>query len=276
MRVRTPAVAGMFYPKEKNELKESIHDCIVHEYGVGESKMEFGKVYGVVCPHAGYMYSGPVASHSFQSISNQDFELAIIVGPNHWGIGCGVATMKDAVWQTPLGDVEVDSESAQQIHEISKLVEIDFFSHIKDHSIEVQVPMLQELYKKPFKILPIILNDQEHEFAVEIGSAVAKLAQKKKSIIIASSDFTHYEENSFAHSQDRALIEPILDLDVERFYKVLNDRRVTACGYGAIASAMVACKELGAKQGKLLKYATSGDIAGDKRSVVGYASIVFT
>lgn len=276
MRVRTPAVAGMFYPKEKNELKESIHDCIVHEYGVGESKMEFGKVYGVVCPHAGYMYSGPVASHSFQSISNQDFELAIIVGPNHWGIGCGVATMKDAVWQTPLGDVEVDSESAQQIHEISKLVEIDFFSHTRDHSIEVQVPMLQEFYKKPFKILPIILNDQEHEFAVEIGSAVAKLAQKKKSIIIASSDFTHYEENSFAHSQDRALIEPILDLDVERFYKVLNDRRVTACGYGAIASAMVACKELGAKQGKLLKYATSGDIAGDKRSVVGYASIVFT
>lgn len=276
MRVRTPAVAGMFYPKEKNELKESIHDCIVHEHGVGESKMEFGKVYGVVCPHAGYMYSGPVASHSFQSISNQDFELAIIVGPNHWGIGCGVATMKDAVWQTPLGDVEVDSESAQQIHEISKLVEIDFFSHTRDHSIEVQVPMLQEFYKKPFKILPIILNDQEHEFAVEIGSAVAKLAQKKKSIIIASSDFTHYEENSFAHSQDRALIEPILDLDVERFYKVLNDRRVTACGYGAIASAMVACKELGAKQGELLKYATSGDIAGDKSSVVGYASIVFT
>lgn len=276
MRIRTPAVAGMFYPKEKNELKESIQDCILHEYGVGKSKEEPAKVFGVVCPHAGYMFSGPVATHSFQSIADQDFELAVILGPNHWGIGCGVATMKDSEWQTPLGNVDVDSESAEEINKISKLIEIDFFSHTRDHSIEVQVPMLQEFYKKPFKILPIILNNQEIEFAKETGAAVAKIAQKKKSIIIASSDFTHYEENSFAHSQDKALIEPILDLDVEGFYKVLNDRRVTACGYGAIASTMVACRELGAKKGKLLKYATSGDIAGDKSSVVGYASIVFT
>jgi AmmeMemoRadiSam system protein B len=136
--------------------------------------------------------------------------------------------------------------------------------------------MLQEFYKKTFKILPIILNNQDYEFALEVGAAVAKLAAKRKSIIIGSSDFTHYEENEFAHSQDKALIEPILELDVEKFYRVLNERRVTACGYGAIASTMVACKELGATQGKLLKYATSGDIAGDKSSVVGYASIIFT
>jgi AmmeMemoRadiSam system protein B len=135
--------------------------------------------------------------------------------------------------------------------------------------------MLQ-FYKKTFKILPIILNDQDYEFALEVGSAIAKLAKKKKSIIIGSSDFTHYEENEFAHSQDKALIEPILEMDVKRFYDVLNERRVTACGYGAIASTMVACKELGATQGKLLQYATSGDVAGDKSSVVGYASIVFS
>jgi AmmeMemoRadiSam system protein B len=276
MRVRTPAVAGMFYPKEKNELRESIQDCILHQYGVGQSKIEVGRVYGAVCPHAGYMYSGPVATHSFQNIANQDFELAVILGPNHWGVGCGVATMKDCVWQTPLGDVEVDSESAEEINKISKLVEIDFFSHTRDHSIEVQVPMLQEIYKKKFKILPIILNDQDYEFAIEIGTAIAKLATKKKLIIIGSSDFTHYEQNEFAHSQDKALIEPILKLDVEKFYKVRNERRVTACGYGAIASTMIACKKLGATQGKLLKYATSGDIAGDKSSVVGYASIIFT
>jgi hypothetical protein len=276
MRVRTPAVAGMFYPKEKNELRELIQDCILHKYGVGESKTEPIKIYGAICPHAGYMYSGPVATHSFEHLANQDFELAIILGPNHWGIGCGIAAMKDSVWQTPLGDVDVDSESAEQINKISKLVEIDFFSHTREHSIEVQVPMLQEFYKKPFKILPILLNYQDYEYALEVGAAVAKLIDKKKAIIIGSSDFTHYEENEFAHNQDKALIEPILDLDVEKFYKVLNDRRVTACGYGAIASTMVACKELGATKGKLLKYATSGDITGDKSSVVGYASIIFT
>jgi AmmeMemoRadiSam system protein B len=275
MKVRAPAVAGMFYPKEKGELEESIQYCVSHKYGAKESK-HAEKIFGAICPHAGYMYSGPVATHSFSAIASQDFELAIILGPNHWGVGCNIATMKDCAWQTPLGNVEVDSDAAQQINEISKLIEIDFFSHTREHSIEVQVPMLQKFYKKPFRILPIALNDQEYEFAQVVGAAVAKLAKKKKSIIIGSSDFTHYEENEFAHSQDKALIEPILEMDVEKFYKILKERRVTACGYGAIASTMVACKELGAKEGKLLQYATSGDVAGDKSSVVGYASIVFS
>lgn len=265
----------MFYPKEKSKLEQSIQSCISHEYGVGKHQNQ-EKIYGAICPHAGYMYSGPIATHSFDSIASQDFELAVILGPNHWGIGCNIATMKDCTWETPLGEVDVDSDAANQINEISKIIEIDYFSHTRDHSIEVQVPMLQEFCKKPFKILPIILNDQDYEFAQEIGVAIAKIARTKKTIIIGSSDFTHYEENEFAHRQDMALIEPILKLDVEKLYKVLNDRRISACGYGAIASTMIACKELGATKGVLLKYATSGDIAGDTSSVVGYASIVFS
>jgi hypothetical protein len=274
MRIRTPAVAGMFYPKEKSELEDSIKDCILHRYGPGKTPFH-EKIYGAICPHAGYMYSGPIATNSFASIANQDFELAIILGPNHWGIGCNVATMKDCLWQTPLGNVEVDSEAAKIVSDATKLIEVDYFSHTRDHSIEVQVPMLQ-FYKKSFKILPIILNSQDQHTALEVGSVIAKLARKKKSIIIGSSDFTHYEENEYAHKQDKALIEPILEMDVERFYTTLDQRRVSACGYGAIASTMVACRELGATKGRLLQYATSGDIAGDKSSVVGYASIVFS
>jgi AmmeMemoRadiSam system protein B len=274
MRIRTPAVAGMFYPKQKSDLEESIRQCISHKFGVG-TNTEGVRIFGAVCPHAGYMYSGPVATHSHQNIAKQDFELAVVIGPNHWGLGCGIATMKDTEWETPLGMVEVDSDAAIQINKTSKIIEIDFFSHVKDHSIEVQIPMLQ-FCKKKFKILPIILNEQDYEFAQEVGSAIADLAKSKKLVIIGSSDFTHYEPNEFAHSQDKALIEPILDLDVEKFYQILHDRRVSACGYGAIASTMIACKMLGAKKGKLLKYATSGDITGDKGSVVGYASIIFT
>jgi len=273
MKIRTPAVAGMFYPKEKNELEESIKHCISHKYGSGNPDSH-DKIYGAICPHAGYMYSGPVATHSFASIAAQDFELAIILGPNHWGIGCSIATMKDCSWQTPFGNVEVDSEAAEFVNDATKLIEIDYFSHTRDHSIEVQVPMLQ-FYKKSFKILPIILNNQDYEYSLEVGAAIAKLAKKKKTIIIGSSDFTHYEENEYAHKQDKALIEPILEMDVEKFYTILDQRRVSACGYGAIASTMVACKELGARQGRLLQYATSGDVSGDKSSVVGYASIVF-
>ena len=113
------------------------------------------------------------------------------------------------------------------------------------------------------------------ETAIDVGNAIAEIAKKKNAIIVASSDFTHYEENSFAHQQDKALIEPILEMDVEKFYQVLNERRVTACGYGAMASAMIACKNLGAKKGKLLSYATSGDVSGDTESVVGYGAIKF-
>lgn len=276
MRVRTPVVAGMFYPKEKQELQESIKNCISHKYGIGTVDSKQGKIYGVICPHAGYEYSGPIATHSYAAIANQDFELAIILGPNHWGIGCNISTMKDCTWQTPLGNVDVDSDAAIQTNAVSELVEIDFFSHSRDHSIEVQIPMLQEFYKKTFKILPIILANQDYESSLNVGYAIAKISKIKKTIIIGSSDLTHYEENEFAHKQDKLLIEPILELDVEQFYRVLNRRRVSACGYGAIASTMIACKELGATHGELLSYATSGDIAGDKTSVVGYTSIIFS
>jgi len=278
MQIRTPAVAGMFYPKEKDELKTVIRDCFLHSFGPGKVPPTANdeNILGVICPHAGYMYSGPIATNSFYSVSSQKPELVIIVGPNHWGIGCGVAAMKEGQWQTPLGNVEVDTESAIQINKITKVIELDFFSHTRDHSLEVQLPILQEVYSHKFKILPIILINQDYRTAKEVGSAIAKIANTKKTMIVGSSDFTHYEENSYAHKQDKALIEPILDLDVEGFYRILQENQVSACGYGAIASTMVACKELGAKKGRLLKYATSGDVTGDKSSVVGYASIVFS
>jgi len=276
MQIRTPAVAGMFYPGEKNKLDASIDECFLHKYGPGKEPPSDTKerIYGVICPHAGYMYSGPVAANSYYLISSYFPELVIILGPNHWGIGCNVAAMKEGVWQTPLGQVEVDSEAAKELAKICDIVELDFFSHTKDHSLEVQIPMLQKIYPK-FKILPIILVDQSYEMTTQLGPAIAKIAKSKKTMIVGSSDFTHYEPNDFAHKQDEVLIESILKLDLKKFYDVLEQKRVSACGYGAMATTMAACKELGATKGKLLKYATSGDVTGEKSSVVGYASICF-
>ena len=278
MQIRTPAVAGMFYPDKPRELKSLVHDCFMHPFGPGKIPPSESnkKIFGIICPHAGYVYSGPIACHSFYKISSSQIELFIIIGPNHWGIGCNVASMKDCSWETPLGNVEVDSESVKELSKISETIELDFFSHTKEHSLEVQVPILQEVFSKGFKILPIALIDQTKNTAIELGRCIAKIAKKKNSMIIGSSDFTHYEENDFAHKQDKALIEPILNLDLDSFYKILNEKKITACGYGAIATTMVACKELGATKGELLKYATSGDITGDKSSVVGYGSIIFT
>ncbi|MFQ5476476.1 MAG: MEMO1 family protein [Nitrosopumilus sp.] len=274
--IREPVVAGQFYPGRKEDLEKMIKSCFEHKYGPGTQLTESSeKIFGIICPHAGYVYSGPTACHSYKSISSQNPELAIIIGPNHFGIGKNAATMIDAQWQTPLGSVQVDSEAAQEVAEKSKTIEIDNYSHSQDHSLEVQIPMLQSIFSKEFQILPIILLTQDIETARDVGYAVYEIAKKKNSIIVASSDFTHYEENSFAHLQDKALIEPILEMDVERFYHVLKEKRVTACGFGAMASAMIACKNLGATKGELLSYATSGDVSGDTESVVGYGAIKF-
>jgi hypothetical protein len=277
MKVRTPAVSGTFYPDDEKELKSLIHDCFTHPIGPGKIPPTDSdqKIYGVICPHAGFVYSGPVACHSFYSISSSASKLAIITGPNHYGIGQSIASMIDTSWKTPLGLMEVDSESALELKDGLDILKLDSFSHSKEHSIEVQVPMLQETFSHEMKILPVSLINQDQQTATKVGSAIAKIAQKKDALLIGSSDFTHYEENEFAHRQDLTLIDPILKLDVDEFYNILYERHVTACGFGAIASTMIACKELGATKGKLLKYATSGDVSGDKSSVVGYASIIF-
>lgn len=274
--IREPVVAGQFYPNKKEDLENMIKYCMDHKYGPGsKSTISDEKIFGVICPHAGYVYSGPIACHSYKSIASQNPELVIIIGPNHFGIGKDAATMIDAKWHTPLGMVKVDSDAAIKVAEKSKYIEIDEYSHSQDHSLEVQIPMLQEILSNDFQILPIILRAQDMETAIDVGNAVSEIVKKKNAVIVASSDFTHYEENSFAHQQDKALIDPILDMDVKRFYQVLKEKRVTACGYGAMASVMIACKNLGAIKGKLLRYATSGDVSGDTKSVVGYSAIKF-
>jgi len=262
MLIRTPAVAGVFYPKTNQELKSNIRDCFLHDYGPGKlpPSPDNQEIIGVICPHAGYEYSGPIAANSYYAISSQRPDLVIIIGPNHWRIGREVATMKEGIWKTPLGDVEVDTELTMEINRICKSIELDSFSHSKDHCLEVQLPMLQVTFSHKFKILPLILIDQRYQTTIEIGKAMAEIAKIKKTMIICSSDLTHYEPNDFAHMQDRALIEAIMDLDVEKFSNILQERQISACGYGAIASTMMACKELGARKGTLKRYATSGDI----------------
>lgn len=277
MRVRKPAVAGSFYPANKDALLQAIENCFMHSYGPQKKPpVESGrKIIGIVCPHAGYMYSGPVAAHSYYAVSSLNVDLVIIIGPNHYGIGSGVATTKEGSWETPLGLVDVDTNAAENVAKISGIVDFDDYAHSEDHCLEVQLPMLQYIYEQ-CKILPIIMWMQDKDTAADVGKAVAEIVKDRKALLIASSDFTHYEPNEEAHRKDKELINAILELDVNKYYTVLRKLEVSACGYGAIASVMIATKILGAKKGELLKYATSGDVAGKKDSVVGYGSILFT
>ena len=273
MQTRAPAVAGAFYPEDKDELEQYIRVCHSRSLGPG-SKRHAASVFGAICPHAGYMYSGPVACHAVDAVASGQPELFIIIGPNHWGAGGSAAATTCHAWQTPLGNIPADHTAASELVSISQ-VKVDHAAHAKEHSIEVLLPMLQHT-AGDFRIVPVSLAGQDKESAGSIGAAVATVAKGRNARIIGSSDFTHYEPNQYAHEQDAALIKPILELDVDRFYDVLEERHVSACGYGAIAATMAACKSLGATRGELLKYATSGDVTGDMSSVVGYGAIVFT
>lgn len=274
MRTRAPAVAGSFYPADSERLRSAIDEAFSHRLGPGDTPPESaGAVRGIICPHAGYMYSGPVACHSLRAISGGAYETFIIVGPDHRGVGRRLAVARDCSWETPLGSVEVDTKAADELTRGSE-VEADNLSHEGEHSIEVQIPMLQHTFSG-FSILPISMADQSAEAAVHLGNAVASVSRTRRTMVIGSSDLTHYEPNRRAHEQDAALLEPVLKLDVRGFYRVLAERRVTACGYGAVAAVMVAAKLLGASGGRLLKYATSGDVAGGTDSVVGYGAVAF-
>ncbi|MGA8084528.1 MAG: MEMO1 family protein, partial [Candidatus Nitrosopolaris sp.] len=234
------------------------------------------RIYGIVSPHAGYVYSGAVAANGYYETSSMNFDRIVMIGPNHYGIGTGLATVRNGIWETPLGQVEVDSELASKIAENSGILDFDELAHSRDHCLEVQLPFLQYIKKNQFKIVPIIMIMQDKVTASEIGESIAGSTRNLNTLLIASSDFTHYEPNDEAHRKDDELIKAILSLDISNFYTTFERLNVSACGYGAIASIMTAAKALGATKGELLRYATSGDIMGDTNNVVGYASIIFT
>jgi MEMO1 family protein len=286
LKKRATAVAGMFYPDNARELRALIDQSFSNQrFGPGKvqsstlsANNQHRKIYGIVSPHAGYIYSGAVAANGFYEVASVNFQDVIMVGPNHYGIGSWVAGMRDGIWETPLGEVQVNSQMADEIKRRSAALDIDDYAHSRDHCLEVQLPFLQYV-KQDFKIVPVVLVSQNRDIALDLGNAISQTIMEMdaldSTLLLASSDFTHYEPNSEAHKKDGELIKTILSLDVNRFYTILERMNISACGYGAIATMMVAAKNLGATRGELLKYATSGDVTGDVSAVVGYSSIVF-
>jgi AmmeMemoRadiSam system protein B len=275
---RPAAVAGMFYPRDPLELKQLIEQSFRDQrFGPGKMPPSYTqrRIYGIVSPHAGYVYSGAVAANGFYEVSSMNFDNVVMIGPNHYGIGSVAATMHNGIWETPLGQVEINSDLALEISKNSGIIDFDDFAHSRDHCLEVQIPFLQYVKENIFKIIPIVLIMQDKETAIDIGKSIAQSALNTNTLLIASSDFTHYESNNDAYRKDSELIKAILSLDISKFYAVQQRLVVSACGYGAIASIMKAVKELGATKGELLKYATSGDVTGDMAAVVGYSSIIF-
>jgi len=264
--IRQPAVAGQFYPGTAEELRAAI-DGLVDKEVVKE------EVIGLVSPHAGYIYSGPVAGATISRIKFRD--TFIVIGPNHTGMGKPFSIMTEGAWQTPLGEVAIDSELARQIRDDSSHLEEDTAAHQNEHSVEVQIPFLQ-YFKPDVKIVPIVLASASADVLKEIGREIAGAVSRLKRpvVILASSDMTHYEPQAAAAEKDRQAIGAILDMDEDKLLERVAGLGISMCGYVPVVAMMAAARELGAGTAELVKYQTSGDISGDYARVVGYAGII--
>ena len=266
--MRKPAVAGSFYPREKNELLEMLKKFDEQTPTIKENPLSG------VSPHAGYIYSGGIATYTYKAIKNVDPRVIAIVGPDHIGIATNLNETAISIesWETPLGKLDVDKEIAERIASEVPNGNLDPAAHELEHSIEVQLPFIQ-YFIGDVKIVPIMLGDQSLEIAISVGEALAK-ELPEESVVVASSDMSHYVPVEQAEKNDKYAIEGILKMDEEEFYRRISEKNVTACGYGAIVSAEVFAKKRKGKVGKLLKYGTSSSITKEAECV-GYASIIF-
>ncbi len=268
-KVREPAVAGYFYPEDKNELLK-----ILEKFADKKSAKHPCKA--AISPHAGYVYSGETAGLTFSKIAIP--ETVILLGPNHTGYGEPYSVTADDIWRTPLGETEIDKPLAKAFVEKSRYLEEDSIAHMREHSLEVQLPFLQ-FFRKDVRIVPIVLSGYVDDPAwSEIGETIAGviLEQRRNNsvLVVASSDMTHYEEHRVAEEKDHYAIEAILSLDADLLAERIYEKDISMCGYGPIITTIIAAKELGAKEAELVNYTTSGKKSGDYSRVVGYAGII--
>ena len=290
--IRNAAVAGQFYPGSEKNLKQQIEECFLDKRGFGEIpslKNIRQPLRGLVVPHAGYVYSGAIASYSYACLAERGFaDTFIILGPNHTGMGSGVSVMTEGAWRTPFGIVPIDSSLAQTIS--TSIIDKDTTAHTYEHSIEVQLPFLQYIARgRKFNFIPICMMMQDYDTIQEVGTLLAEASQKSKKniVLIASSDFSHAGFNyqsappqgmrvdRYAEKQDTLAIQSILALDPKGLIKTVEEHNITMCGYGPVAAMLFATKKLGATKAELLKYGTSYEVHPDS-SCVGYGAIAVT
>jgi AmmeMemoRadiSam system protein B len=279
--IRRPTVAGQFYEGDAEALRAQIKTCFLHQLGpkkLPEVNLHIHprKIVGLICPHAGYMYSGPVAASAYYELAvDGKPDTVVLLGPNHKGYGSGLALMREGTWRTPLGAVEVDSKMANAILHETRVVDVDEVAHRFEHSLEVQLPFLQFLYGDQFKIVPICFLMQDYGSAVEVGRALVEALDASNTVVIASSDMTHYESARAAAAKDQAALKAVKDMDAKRFYDTVEDQNITACGFAPITALITYANGVKAKA-TILNYHNSGDVTGDHSSVVGYAAVSFT
>lgn len=278
--IRSPAVAGAFYPGEKNKLEKTIRGFLKN---VPDKEIE-GEIIAGIAPHAGYVYSGQVAAYTHKYLAETDFETIVIIGHNT-PYEDMVAFLSEAdIFRTPLGDVPVDKNMVKEILAFHPRIIAHEGVHSREHTVEVQLPFLQFL-KKKFKIVPILFGVPNKENCKILADAIIKASKNKKVAVLASTDMTHYPSYKDAYDIDNSTLKIIEKLDIEKLFSHLAEQEskgvrnlsTALCASGGVGTAIIFAKEKGANNVEILKYANSGDVpAGDKSKVVGYGAAVIT
>ena len=278
--VRTPAVAGRFYPGRAEDLLREVREFT----SPSKTPIETGRIdaIGCVAPHAGYIYCGSVAGAVYSRLKIP--ERCVILCPNHTGKGRPLAIMANTTWQTPLGEVAADADMAARLLRRFPALQEDSAAHRAEHAIEVQLPFLQAS-RPELKIVPIAIGTSDFDVLRGLGETLAdviadhheedqKTERQAKVLIIASSDMNHYESDTITRIKDHKAIERVLAMDARGLWEVVLNEDISMCGFGPTVVMLTAAKLLGATSATLVKYATSGDVSGDYESVVGYAGII--
>ncbi|OAA28026.1 dioxygenase [Kosmotoga arenicorallina S304] len=273
---RSAIFSGRFYAGFPEELKSQIEACFLHKIGPGELPgsvvRELDSNVGLISPHAGYIYSGPVAAKGYYEIAKLGKpRRVILIGPNHSGYGKRLSVWPSGEWSTPLGTLKIDEEFTNALVNSMEYLSFDTSAHLYEHSLEVQLPFLQYLFGDDFKIVTITMMDQRYEVSKRLAESIRGLMNEAGTLIIASSDLNHYEDHETTLKKDNFLIEHITKLDAKGLYEEATAKRISACGLGAISTVMMLFGNVSVE-----KHATSGETSGDYSHTVGYLSAVLT
>jgi AmmeMemoRadiSam system protein B len=264
--IREPVVAGQFYSNRPIDLRTTINSY----FGDAEPTLE---AKAILCPHAGYIYSGAVAGAVFGAVRLPG--RFIILGPNHTGKGAPLSIYPEGQWKTPLGMVSIDRDITEGLLRECASLRADRAAHVKEHSLEVQIPFIQARLPE-FSFAAICVGTDQFSILKELGHALARviLAAEEKPLLVVSSDMNHYESASVAAHKDHEAIAQILSVNPEALYRVVIEKDISMCGFAPAVAALIACRDMGATAGRLIRYGNSGEVSGDFNQVVGYAGMV--
>jgi len=270
--VRKPAVAGRFYSAKPDALTRQLDQYLNADVPAPE---KVDAALGCMVPHAGYMYSGPIAGAVFQRLPAR--ATYIILCPNHTGRGAALAIMSKGEWLTPLGAAHIDAALAASLERSCRLLVEDTKAHEGEHAIEVQLPFLQR-HVGAFTFVPIAIGVSRYAALEALGHGMAQALKSSATpvMIVASSDMNHYEPDDVTRIKDHKAIDQILALDALGLYNVVRNEDISMCGYGPVVAMLTALKDIGATRAELVRYATSGDTGGDRSAVVGYAGVIIS